>query len=1173
MKRRLATMWFCYVVLVLMLSGTATLAQTITASVRGTVTDPSGAVLIGANVAATNIDTGVISHTVTNSSGLYNFQFLVIGKYTVTATAPGFETSSVGPFQLQIDEIASINPKLTIGQASSEVSVAADASILNTQNSTISTSISSQTLENMPLNGLNIQIATLFVPGSVNPNATSMGGTQGTERDAYTTHGNEPADAIPSFNGNRQQANSYILDGIDINETLNNAIGYSPSPFSIQEVHVITGNADAEFGNVNGGEVVMVTKGGTNKFHGSLFEYHEASGLTANTYANKNNLTHVPRQNYTQDQFGGAVGGPILKDKLFFFANFIALRNTIPPSAVAESVPTLAERGLAPGAPQGIADLSGVLSVDGIQLYNTSNGTAAQTPYPNNQIPIVNSVAKYIFAQSVTHPNLLPLPNHTPAPGTLTAGNYLGETASSFRNNQGDIRIDYTLNNNNTFMGKLSYGEAYDNITQTPMQVLFPTGNDYPFTNISLGWTHVFSPRIVNNARAGFTRIVLNQDITGDPSGLFGTNGDAKVGIPLSNQQIAGFTYMAVGTNDLSNFGTAYYTGAFNLDNNFDYSDTVTWVHGAHVTKIGADFVRYQQAFYAPSNLGGQLGYFNYTGNYTGASGAYGFADFLLDQAQSAQIAGVTGPFGQRQWRDAVFVQDDWKIRSNLTLNLGLRYSYDQPIYEVNNKMVNVNIPLAMFAPAGTPIQNLLEYAGQYNPATGKMNSRALYKPYYFNVMPRIGFSLSVNPRLVVRGGYGTTDELESTGTGLRMTQNPPYQPSFSQNAQSPGVTSGGTSFQVENGFVTLPGNNTNVAGSQYDAWDPNLRPAIIQQFNLTTEYLIDSHTHLQLGYVGQLGQHLAVPIWLNQYTQDLPAVCSAACLQATIPFNTLVGPGGGVIETSSRAVSNYNALQATVQRQQSNGLGLMLNYTLSKSMTNNPGYFGVDGTYASSDDLYWQDINNPRGDYGPSNFDARHSVTGTAVYELPFGHKKQFGADWNRVVDGVVGGWQVSGNLQLNTGYPMLITSGPSCSNNCPAGVDGVAHANQYLPMKIVGRGKNALGIFNWFGTDPSAVPCTSPGVHLTPCAYGKALDFGTAHVGTEVGPGFQNYDLSLLKGFRIMEGQSLKARVDAFNAFNISSYGNPNTRVSGNKASFGAITGTRSGPRTLQLSLVYQF
>jgi hypothetical protein len=1167
MVTKLAAMWFRYISLALALSGTAVMAQTITGSVRGTVTDPSGAVIAGANITATNIDTGVALHTTSSKSGLYNFQFLVIGQYTVTATAPGFETQSMGPFDLRIDQIASVNPQMTVGKMSTTVSVAANESLLNTTNATISTSISSQTLENMPLNGLNVQIATLFVPGSVNPNATAMSGTQGTGRDALTTHTAEAADAIPSFNGNRQQANSYILDGIDINETLQNAVGYNPSPFSIQEVHVITGNADAEFGNVNGGEIVMVTKGGTNKFHGSVFEFHEASGLQANTWANKNNLNPIARSTFTQDQFGVAVGGPILKDKLFFFANYIGLRHNNPPSDTLISTPTLAERGQAPGGTPGVADLSAILAVEGVQLYDTSNGTTNQTAIAGNRIPILNPVAKYLFAQTVSTPGLWPLPNHTPSAGFVTQNNYLGKSASVANNNQGDIRIDYTPNNNNTFMAKFSHGEAYDVQTQVPMQALFPGNNDYPFTNLSLGYTHVFSQRVVNNLRAGYTRITLNQDIVGDPSGLFGTNGDAVVGIPLPNQAIAGFTYMSFGDasrGELSNVGTAYFNLAFSQDNNFDYNDTLTWQHGSHITKFGADFVRYQQAFFAPANLGGQLGFFSYGGSYTGD----GYADFLTNQAASAQIAGPTGPFGQRQWRSALYVQDDWKVRSNLTLNLGLRYSYEQPIYEANNKMVNVNIPLAKFAPAGTPIDSMLEYAGAYNPATGKVNSRALYNPYYFNFMPRVGFSMSLNPRLVLRGGYGMTDELESTGTGRRMTQNPPYQPSFTANAPPPDETTGGSSLQVQNGF----GNGLNGgSGASYQAWDPDMRPAVIQQFNLTTQYLLSSNTSLQVGYVGQIGKHLAVPIAINQYTEDVPANCDATCFQTIVPFNTLVGQGGSIVETASRAISNYNALQATLQRQQSNGLSYMFNYTFSKSLTNNPGYFGVDGS--GYGDSFWQDINNPMGDYGPSNFDTRHNVSGIVVYELPFGHQKQFGADWNRLTDVVLGGWQLSANIQINSGYPLAVTASPHCLNNCPEiQTDYVAHANQYRPMKIVNRGRNSTGAFNWFGTDPSVLPCSAHGVDNGICAYGTIVDFGNAHPGTERGPGFQNYDLSLVKGFRIIGSQSIKARVDAFNAFNISSYANPGSNVQSG-ASFGVIGGTRSGPRTLQLSLVYQF
>jgi len=1168
MQKKLKLAWLGIIVLILSVypGGMTSMAQTITGSIRGTVSDPSGAVISGANVAATNVDTGVATHTVTDHSGLYNIQFLPIGNYRVDVTARGFDRQQLGPFALGIDKIASINAKLNLGKSSETVNVNATNALLDTQNSTVSTSISSETLENMPLNGLNVEIATLFVPGAVIPSQATMGGVQGTERDAYTTHGAEPADSQPSFNGNRQQANSYILDGIDINETLNNAVGYNPSPFSIQEVHVITSNADAEFGNVDGGEVVMVTKGGTNHLHGSFFEYHENSGLTANTWSNKN--SGLPRSNYNQNQFGMAVGGPIIKNKLFFFGNFIGLWRT-DSGLQAESVPTAAERGQAPGDTPGYADLSGVLNVEGIQLYDYSNGTAAPTPYANNQVPILNPVAKYVFAQALNHPDLLPLPNLTPSnPSQLTANNFAGPFSDTTKNNQGDIRIDYTLNNNNTFMGKFSYGEAYDRQTQVPMQVLFPNANDYPFTNISLAYTHIFSPKLVNNFRAGFTRIVLNQNDFSDPSGLFGTHGDPTVGIPFANQPISGFTYMAFGDNatDLSNWGVYYQSGAYNLDNNFDYNDTLTWVHGTHVTKFGADFVRYQQDFFAPSNIGGELGVFNYDGEFTN----YPYADFLTDQSIGNEIAGATGPFGQRQWRDAAFVQDDWRLRPNLTLNLGLRYAYDQPIYEVNNKMVNVNFKLAEFAPPGTPISNMLEYAGAYNPATGKTNSRALYNPYYFNIMPRFGFAWTVRPRLVLRGGFGMTDELESTGTGLRMTQNPPYQPSFVANAPPPDTTSGGTPLVVENGFQIAPGNDTNTNGSSYRAWDPDIHPAVISQLNLTAQYLLSQRTSLQLGYVGQIGKHLAVPIAVNQYTEDVPASCDAACYQAIIPFNQLVGQGGVVIETASRANSNYNALQATFQRQQSKGLMLLATYTYSKSLTNNPGYFDVDS--GSDDDSFWQNINKPDGDYGPSNFDLRHNASGTLVYQLPFGRGKQFGTDWGRLADEVVGGWQLATSLEIHSGFPLEIAASPHCHNNCPEiQTDFVSPAAQYRPMKIVHRG-TVNGVFNWFGSDPSVAPCSGHGVDNGVCAYGKIADYGNARPGSERGPGFQNYDLALQKAFDTVEGENLTVRMDAFNAFNISSYGNPDSNT-GSPGAFGVISGTRSGPRTLQLSAVYRF
>src|SRR5665213_2655536 len=360
MKKYLMPMWLCCIVL--LLCSTSVVAQTITASIRGTVTDPSGAVVSGADVTATNVDTNVATHATTNNSGLYNFQFLTLGNYTITATATGFNSTSIGPFHLQIDQIARIDAKLSVGTATSTIKVAADAgAILNTENATLGTSISSNQLQNMPLPGLNALYATMFVPGAVNPTIGNMGGFEGSYRN--TT----PA-GIPSFNGNRQQGNNFVLDGIEINETIANTSGYNPSPYALQEMRIITGNADAEYGNVDGAEVIMVSKSGTNSFHGSAFEYFENQNFAANTWSN--NYGGLTKTKFHQHQFGGAVGGPIFRNKLFFFADYEGFRNVSPPSEAGASVPDALER---------MGNFSEAAAVEGYSIWDTSKGTNTAT--------------------------------------------------------------------------------------------------------------------------------------------------------------------------------------------------------------------------------------------------------------------------------------------------------------------------------------------------------------------------------------------------------------------------------------------------------------------------------------------------------------------------------------------------------------------------------------------------------------------------------------------------------------------------------------------------------------------------------------------------------------------------------------------------------------------------
>lgn len=1123
-------------------------AQTITGTIRGSVTGPSGTAVVNAIVTATNVATGVQIKTASDRSGFYNFQFLPIGTYTITATAPGFKTESAGPLNLEIDQIAQLNIKLHLGPVFATVSVSAEASaLLQTQNPTLGTTVTSNTIENLPLSGLDFQTAGMFVPGAVNPTFDLMGGPASYERDTSSV-------TVPSFNGNRQQGNSYILDGVEINETLNNLVGYNPAPEALQEMRVITGNADAEYGDVNGAEMIMVTKGGTNHFHGSLYEYFEDQNLAANSWSN--NYAGLPKGIFHQNQFGAAAGGPILKNKLFIFGDYLGTRNVSAGKSSA-SVATAKMRTCTPYNGVATCDFSEFLTVNGIQLYNPAvsstnptGGYANASPYPDDHIPLNNPVAAYLFA----HPDVYPMPNHDPSPGTVDSNNFQAATKTVRHNNQGDVRVDYAIGDKDSLMFRYSDGDAYDLTPETVLPVMFPASNDYPFHSGVVNWVHIFSPSLVNQGRAGMSRIEWYTGAPTDLSGKFGMSGDRNLGIPF-NQPFPGFSLINVSSPE-NNVGTAAVVTHF-VDNDFNYGDDLIWEHGKHITKFGVQITRYQQNTYYAGNAGA-MGQFLYGGYYTrnpnvsGASG-YGFADFVLNQAFESEVGGIAGPTGQRQYRDAYYVQDDWNVLPHLTLNLGMRYGYDQPIYEVNNKELNVNIAAASSCTSADAASNpCLEFAGQNG------NSRALYDPYYDEWMPRIGFAWQFDPNVVLRGGYGITDWLEGTGANLRMTQNAPFLAQFVDAPATPTNTSAGNPLSVTSGFA----DGGSASQTQYNAWARNLRPTAVQQFNLTMQYLINNSTTAQLGYVGEIGQRLIVPASPNQWTT--PGVPASA------PFYNLVGPSGYVVLTESEGVENYNAMQAVLRRRESEGLEFTLNYTWSKSLTNNPGFYGVPGVDDNS--VYWQDFTHPEADYGPSGYDTRQALNGTAVWQLPFGRGERFGGNWGRALDESLGGWKLSGDVVLYSGFPITMTSPNNADFHSRS-----ARSNQYRPLRIVHR-----SVRHWFGTDPSANPCTGPDNGA--CAYGEEQvgQFGTAYVNTERAPGYRVIDLSLFKSFSTVESQTLTFRVDAFNVGNIASYSAPAFVSSANGVQSanwpdnsveGRITSTLSPARQLQLSLVYRF
>lgn len=1143
---------------ILLLSATFALAQTITATIRGTITDPSGAIVPNATVTATNVETGVTTKTRSDGAGAYNIQFLPIGQYTVSATASGFATTSRGPFTLNIDQIVEMDLALKVGAASTTVQVGGQQQpLLNTVNATLGTSISSHMLQTMPLNGLFVQAATLQVPGAVLPSMSGLSGTQAAFHQGFLSlGGTQPAEVTPSFNGNRQQTNSYILNGIDINETVNNYAGYNPSPFSIQEMRVISGNADAEFGNVSGGEMLMVTKGGTNHFHGDLFDYWENSDITANTWAN--NFQSVPKRRFNQHQFGFDIGGPIFRNKLFFFADYLGYRHAEGGMAIG-SVPTALER-------QG--DFSQFLAIEGTQIYDTSNGTANATPYPGNVIPssqLTNPVAQFILGKS----GLLPLPNHAPSSDELvTGGNFEGPTTQHYTNNQGDVRIDFTPSNSDNFMVFASMGDAWNIGSTNPIVLAMNKNDDFPFKMLSLGWTHTFSPSLVNNARYGASRIVARLQAVQDPTGVFGKDGDSKIGVPLpSPQKLAGFTQVQFNGDqgELSYWGTQPGAGDNITDNNFDFNDTLLWHHGNHNTKFGVQLLRYQENFIEAGNSGGQLGSFNYTGNFTAAGDSTGidFADFLLNKATSNQISIPAGFYGQRQWRTAYYVQDDWKVRPNLTLNIGLRYSYSQPIYEVHNRMSSINLSAAYLKPDATESDWLL-LAGK-NGA-----SRALYHPSYNQWQPRLGFALLASPRSVFRGGYGITSSMEGTGNGLRMTNNQPFLGRFGLNGTNPDATTGGNWVTAQEGFGTSAVFNTN-----YNVWAPHLQPMLVQQYNLTFQYQMSNHTAFQIGYVGENGYHIMVPEQINQWLSPMPAGCTSdtmdepQCAPTVAPYYSVVGAEGVILATVSEGRDNYNALQASITHRESNGLEFQIHYTFAKSLSNNAGnYFGTPGV--NGPDSFWQNVYDSAAEWGPSNYDARHNLVGTMVYSLPFGKGRHFGSTWNRGVDEIVGGWQLSGSAFMTSGLPETLSVSTShCNINCNP--DGQMRPNQYRAPNFSGR-----SIQHWWGTSPgwgTNGGCTTAGVDNGVCFFGRPADntFGDVRPNTLRAPGMRQIDLSVFKAFKTIGEQTLTFRVDSFNAFNIASYAPPSSHIP--SGIFGQIRGTNSPPRQFQLSAVYHF
>lgn len=1104
-------------------------AQTVTGTVTGIVTDTTGAVIPGAKIVVHNVATGVNSAAISNSAGLYRVPYLPIGDYTETITASGFGEQTIPRFHLEALQTVNFNVTLKAGGASTTVHVSAAAPILDTTNATLSTTITANTIKNFPLNGLDFSALTLYVPGAVNTDGTR--GTSSFERSTYFT------DSV-NLNGNRAQANNYTLDGIDMNETFNNLISYSPAPQALQEVKILSANSPIQYGNVNGAGVVSVLKSGTNQFHGSIYGYVQDYRMNANSYSNNQARPIIPIQPYSLAQFGGNVGGPILHNKLFFFVDYLGARQHVG-GLGSVSVFTQAMRN---------GDFSALLNGSNpIQLYNSQDNFA---PYAGDKgLPIVNPVAKFLFA----HPNVYPLPNATPTDG-IAANDFQGPTRQYHANNQGDIKIEYDINSSNKLTGFYSMSTGYDG--STPVIPVNFTGVDlYPTKLGGINWIHIFSPTLINSVHIGFTRTVWAQNFPTDPTGIFGTNGDQVVGIPFPNQSFNGYTGQSI-SGGIDGGGNPVYGGGL-IDNTYSYMDDLTWEHGRHTIGVGMQALRYQNN-YPTANNNGYLGLMNYSGAFTSNpsaanAGGYGGADFVLDDVASANATLASVNVGQRQWRAAWYAYDSYKATPNLTLEAGLRYEFDQPWVEQNNKTGNIDeatgqVLYAHAVPAGAP-------AG-----SGLCSNRGCYNAQN-DWMPRVGFAYQINGRAVIRGGYGATSFFEGNSSNQRLTSITPFIQAVQITTIAPTPGNPGTPRTAGEGFT----NGSTVVGGTFNVYPKDIKPAYVQEWNLTAEYALTHTMSLQVGYLGEQGQHIEDYGNLNQWKVNGDPTSAPFYNNPYIGVNAnpAVSIGSNpLLVTESRAAMAYNALQATLRERVSHGLEFTLNYTYGQALTNSLGNYALQVNGFSG---AFQNYYDSAADWGPAGYDVRHNLNWTMVYALPFGRGQEYLSNINRFEDWAIGGWRFETTGVAYSGFPETIT-GPG--NNSQS--YGSSRVNQYRPLKIVNR-----SLAHWWGTDPSATPCTQPGVDNGTCAFGVPAPntFGTERNGAVRGPGFKNVDMAMAKNFVTYHEQTIGFSFQAFNALNMVSYGNPDTGITDSNFGNVQLQGPRSNPRALQFSANYNF
>lgn len=1132
-------------------------------TITGTVSDPQGSVVVNATITITNADTGFTITRTTNGSGVYVTPPLSIGHYSVTCAAPGFKTANQANLMLNVDQRLGANFHLEIGETTETVNVSSAGSILQTEQSSTGQVVSTQMINDTPLNQRNYVFIAQLTAG-VTP-ATS-GSARGQGNGDFSANGVSP------------QQNDFILDGVDNNTSsidFLNGASYviKPPPDALAEFKIQTSNYGAELGHSAGAVMNASIKSGTNAFHGDLWEYFRNDALDARSF----NAPAGRLPEYRQNQFGATIGGPIIKNHLFFFGDFEANRIVIGNTGIF-TMPTVAQR---------TGDFSDLLnpSLTGgappVVLYKPGSGGAAPLAYqgrPNVFDPaLINPEAQKLV-------NLLPQPNFGVS----------GQTFNNFITNQNEVnntaqwdgRLDWNVREQDQAFARLSLSNNPFSV-KPPFGVLDGGGygsdgsNRLKSEQLELSETHTFSPSLSNQFNFSFQYgsyifgiPTANRDVS-TPLGLGGVPTAAGGGLPV---------FLPSGW---SNFGTG--TGcclpSIEHQNNSELLDNLTKIAGKHALSMGIQLQLIRPQFYV---TGFPRGWYTYTGLFTSnpsiSNTGFGGADFLADY-QNSNIVSTADSVEQYRWYRAAYFQDDWKLTPKLTLNLGLRWDRYGAFDEKKGRQAN---EIVTSAGLGTGTAN---YELANNDAVGpafaalaakdhinitRSSNPALTSIQNLNFAPRIGFAYSVDPKTVVRGAFGLFYGGLQNGGGTNIGANYPWstQTTFISPTcpvGGPCATDGLTLATGFSKYLNQPGGLLNLPISYpvINAIQDPAKTPYTESYNLTVQRAFTSTMTATLGYVGTVGRHLQQSnVWGNApYALAAPGT-------DTTPFQPFPD-FGRITYTAFVGASNYNSFQATVEKHFGDGLNFLSSYTWSHSLDDNLG------------SSLWVTPNSSlipfNNGYGNSDLDVRQRFTLNGVYELPVGSGRRF-LSHKGILNELVGGWSIGVMFTTQTGNAFTVTP----NNTPPAGLNYEVARMTGDPFKGGGT-PNASNpnitcptkvktVQNWF--NPCAFSNPLPGSNIAPGTLVTSASDAVLYAGHGKnqlhGPGYNRMNNSIFKNFTTYKEQYLQFRADIFNTYNSTAYGLPNGSMNSNG---GLITGTTSmgslspDGRFIQLALKYYF